>query len=100
MNTRMNTIEVLCTLRIEGAVGEVCVSQSDLLVCTVEDNVESLHGSHAKYEIHSLLVATVTDHQIKFIGNTMNGGVKANRRDLRVRIEYEFNLVTKRKRGR
>jgi hypothetical protein len=40
-------------ISVEVAVGEGCVSQSDLLVVSVEDSVESFKGRHANNEVKS-----------------------------------------------
>lgn len=101
MNT---TAEILCTRRISSSVqikfgvGERCVSQSDSLVRSVEDTVESLKGSRAKNERRSSCgVANIIYNQINLISNTTHDSVKVLRHDLSVRSECEGNLVKKRK---
>lgn len=100
MNKGTNILDISgISVQVKVGVGEACVSQSDSLVGSVEDTVESFKGSHANNEGQTPTYgANVIYNQVNLTGNTTHGSVKALRQYLGVRSECEVNLIKKRKR--
>ena len=84
-------------ISVGDGVGEGCSSQSDLLVGSVEDRVESLEESHAIDEVESLSTwgANAGNNQVNGTGSTTHGSIKGTRPDLSVGSQIEWNLVNK-----
>ena len=82
---------------VGGGVGERCGSQSNTLVASVEDSVESLEDRHAKDEVKFLSTrgANITNGQINFARDTANDDVEGSRPDLGVGSQSECSLVKK-----
>ena len=78
-------------LSVGSGIGEGCSSQSDTLVGSVEDGVESLEKSLAIDEVKSLTTwrPNVGNNQINVVGNTTNQCVEVTRPDLSVRSQTE-----------
>jgi hypothetical protein len=92
-------IDDISGISVGGGRGEACCRQSDSLVGSVVDRVESLEESHAEDEIESgsTIEAIVLDNQINVTENTTNIGIKAPRPDLSVSSQFECSLVKKEK---
>jgi hypothetical protein len=83
--------------QVDCGVGEECVSQSDSVVCNVEDTDESFKGNYAKSIGPVFLIANggnVLYNQIYLTGNTSREeSVKVLRPYLSVRSEWEVSLI-------
>ena len=84
---------------VGSGVSEPCCCQSDPLVGSVVDRVESLQTGLTEDEVHSrsTLGANVLNNQINLILSTTNFRVQGTRPDLSVRGQFEFNLMEKKK---
>src|SRR5882757_1292383 len=82
---------------VGGGGGEPCCRQSDSLISSVVDRVESLEESLTKNEVQSgsTIAASVTNNQINVIGRSINHFFKATRPDLSIGSKFEFNLWRK-----
>ena len=82
-------------ISVGGGVGEGCFRQSDPLVASIVDRVESLEEALAEDEVHSrsTLGANVDNNQINPTFSTTNNRVEVTRPDLSVRGHFECNLV-------
>lgn len=76
---------------------EACCRQSDPLVGSVVDRVESLQPDLTEDEVQSssTLGANVLNNQINLTLNTTNITVEDTRPDLSVRGQFECNLMKK-----
>lgn len=92
--------EFLFDILVGGGVSEGCSSQSDPLVGSVEDGVESFEESLAKDEVQSgsTLATNVTNNQVNLAFNTTNGRVKFTRPDLSIGSQLESGLIERVKR--
>ena len=81
-------------LLVGGGSGKGRCRQSDPLVCSVVDRVESLEKDLAedKVQSRSTRVAYVSNNQIYFTGGTTNPGVEVTRPDLSIRREFKRSL--------
>lgn len=92
------------TVSVGGGVGKDCLSESNSLVASVENTVESLKESHAEDELRRYVIwvcdalkLKASNNQINTTLNTTNGCVKGTRPDLSVRSEMECSLIKKRR---
>lgn len=82
-------------LLVRGGIGEAGCCQSDSLVGSVIDRVESLKKSLAEDKVQSrtFLGANVSNNQVNAIGSATNQGVKGTRPDLSVSSKFKCSLI-------